>query len=109
MTVSNAPINTITDKSGVVAAGGVSQTLVAANSKRRRLIIQNPSTAALQGIAGAESLWISYVGAAAVGGGNCIEIQSGTSWDDGVDCPTGQAVTITATTINHKFVCYEGQ
>src|SRR6266699_6759087 len=47
-----------TDKSGAVTAGGTAQTLSAINSSRKRVIVQNPCTAASQGIATAENLFI---------------------------------------------------
>ena len=42
------PIGVFTDRSSTIATGGTHQTLAVINSNRKRIIIQNPSTAAGQ-------------------------------------------------------------
>lgn len=92
------------NNSGVIAAGGVSQLLLAADTLRQRLIVHNPLTAAGQGIVAAESIFINFGAAATIAGGNSFEIVSGGYFDTGGGPLSGQAVNIIATTVNHQYV-----
>lgn len=94
-------------KSGVIAAGGVSQQLAAANANRNRLIIQNPGTAAGQGIGAAESLFVNFTGNAGVNDGTSMEIFPGGYFDTSFGPVSTQAVNINGATINHKFIAWE--
>ncbi len=85
--------------SGVVAAGGVSQTLLAANDFWNYIFIQNPSDQN-------ESLFINFTTAASTSLANSIELLPGQSWWRAAPgyVPNDQ-INITAATINHPFVC----
>lgn len=106
--VSGSPV-TLTERSGAIAAGGTSQQLAAANTARKYLLIQNLTSAAGQGIAVAENLYIRF-GAVAAGidNGTSIELSPGASlvFED-TAIPT-QAIQVNATTINHRFIAVEG-
>lgn len=80
--------------------------LMAANGSRNYLLIQNPSTAALQGIAVAESAFIDLSGAASVGG-NSIEIQPGGSFTMEGTAVSTQAVSVISATTNHRVIAKE--
>lgn len=108
-TVFVEPINVnATDRSATLAAAGVSQTLMAANPNRRRMVIQNRSTAAGQGgIAGAEYAFFNLGAAAIVNGAGSFELYPGASYDTaGGPCPT-DAITWTAPTAGHYIVAKE--
>ena len=94
----------MTDNSGAIVAGGVSQIALPADMLRQRLIVHNPLTAAGQGIAAAESLFINFGAAATIAGGNSFEIQPGGYFDTGGGPLMLQNVQIIATTIAHKYV-----
>jgi len=91
-----------TDYSGTIAAANVSQQVAPANGVRKRFVIQNPSTAALQGIAAAESLFVNFTSAASLAGGS-EEIQPGGSFDTGTGPVTTEIINIVAATAGHKF------
>lgn len=65
---------TAADASGVIAAGGTSQQLFAANLNAKRRIIQNPA-------ANNDSIFIQFGGVAAVVGSPSIEISVGQEFD----------------------------
>lgn len=94
----------MTDNSGVIAAGGVSQIALAPDMLRQRLYIHNPLTAAGQGIAAAESLFINFGAAATIAGGNSFEIQPGATFDTGGGPLMPQNIQIIAATVNHRYV-----
>jgi hypothetical protein len=98
-------VPTVSATTTTITAGGTSQVVFAARPGRRTLLLQNPSTAALQGIATAESLWLNY-GAAAVVGPPSIEIVTGALLilDAQVD---PQSVNLNAATTGHAFVARE--
>lgn len=89
----------LTDKSGTITTGGTAQTAVAANTARKYLFIQNPSTAS-------GSLWFSTV-ATAVAASPSIELVPGASYESGLFCPTG-AVSIIGATTGMAFTGREG-
>jgi hypothetical protein len=103
-------VATPTDKSGTLTAGGTSQTLAAANTSRKCLIVQNPISATEQGIATAEDLYLNNNAVAAVAG-------NGANWavlgpgGSASFCFSGlvdqTAITVNATTINHRWYARE--
>jgi hypothetical protein len=96
-----------TNRSGAIAAAGVSQQLAAANGTRRRLFILNPSTAAGQNIAAAERLFINFTTAAGIDDGLSIELQPGQSFDSGQGPMTTELITVNAATIAHRYIAKE--
>lgn len=90
-----------------LAAGATAQTLFTAAEVTHGCAIQNPSTATLQGIATAESIWVDVTGTDAVeaAASSSVEIAPGSSFP----CPGGNAPKITwiATTIGHKISAYK--
>lgn len=98
---------TYTNRSSTIATGGTSQTLAAVNATRKQLIIQNPCTAAEQGIATAEDLAINFTSAASVTGGASIILAPCGSYDSGIGPVTTELVTVVAATTAHKFIAKE--
>jgi hypothetical protein len=97
-----------TERSGFIAAGGTSQQLAAANSSRKKIVIQNPLTAAGQNIAASESLYIRFgASAAGIDDGTSIEIPSGGSYISEPDFESTQAIQVNATTTNHRWIADE--
>ena len=97
----------LVNKSNKIASGTVAVS-IPANSGRKYLRITNPATAAHQNIATAESLWIDESGTAVVNGANSTELIPGASIVyEGMHVHQG-AVSINATTTNHRFVAKEG-
>ncbi len=95
------------DLSGSAATGGASQTFAAADSSRRFLRICNFSTAAAQGVANAESLWVNDKGAAASAtDGKSFEVVPGSVFVWAIP-PTTQ-VNIVAATTGHRFEGAQG-
>ena len=95
------------DRSGSITSGGTSQALMAANSARRRLVIQNPGSSTSQGIVAAESLFINFSGPASSSKGNSIELLSGGSYDsDSGPCTTEQ-INVVAVTTGHQYFAKE--
>ena len=95
------PLN---DCSGSITTGGTSQQVLAANTNRQYLFIENPS-ATVSGVS-AESLFVN-AGAAAAADGKSIEMANlGTpqTWNRPGMVPTA-AINIIAATTGHKFVC----
>lgn len=108
-TVNTAPYNGVdTDRSGALAVAGTSQSAAAANGARKRFFIQNPSTAAGQGIAGAESLFVNFTTAAGVNNGTSIELTAGQSLDLAMAVTTEQ-INVNAVTVGHRWIAKELQ
>lgn len=89
----------LTDRSGTITTGGTAQTAAAANTARKHLFIQNPSTAP-------GSLWFSTTGTA-VQASPSIELVPGASYETGTFVPTG-VVSVIAATTGHAFTAREG-
>lgn len=109
----NAPALTpargaMTNRSGSIAVANTSQQLMAANAARTGLIIENPISAAGQGIGAVETLYINISGAAAVvDGGTSIELAPGGVYYSGAGpVPTSQ-INVIATSANHRYIAYE--
>lgn len=99
----NPPITNAVNRGGFIAAGGVSQQLVAANVNRRRLLVENPTTEV-------ESLFINFGANATLNGAaapDSIEITPGGYFDSSNGPISGEAVNIIAATINHKIIAKE--
>ena len=97
---------TFTDRSGSITAGGTSQTLASANTARKQIVIENPSSATGQNISAAESLYINFTGAGGVDNGTSIELVPGGSYVSGTPVST-QAITVNAATTGHVFIAKE--
>lgn len=110
LTTTPVPV-TPTDKGGTITLGGTAQTLAAANTSRKSLVVQNPCTATGQGIATAEDLFISVTGSATVNSsGNFADIppcgSATISWNGTV---ITAAVSVNATTTSHRWYATESQ
>jgi hypothetical protein len=92
----------VVDRSGTVTTGGTPQQLMAANSNRMYLLIENPTTAT-------EPLYISLTGNAETGSVRSLSIAPGGTYERAAPAyvPTN-AVSVTATTTGHAFVAVEG-
>lgn len=108
---STSPIvnGALTDRSGTLTLGASSQVIMPANATRKAFNIYNPSTAALQAIAVAESIFIKF-GAAATIDGKSYEILPGGSFDSATfgNFVSNQTINLIATTIGHTFAASEG-
>jgi len=80
-TIYSQPKNgSFTDASAALAAGGTAQLLLAANGARQLLAIRNPATAASQGIAVPEPVYLGFTTAApTIGGQGTWELLPGES------------------------------
>jgi len=104
----NPAQGSFTDRSGAMAAGGVSQQLAAANAARKSIYIENPATAAGQNIVAAESLFINFTAAATVNGGNSFEITPGGYWPpSSYNTVTIEQINVNAATIGHRYIAKE--
>lgn len=88
------------DRSGVIAAIGVSQAIMAINAGRKRFFIQNPSSAI-------ESLFFNFTGAAVVGGPGSLELLPGGSYDSSMGPVSTEAIAVAAATAGHVFIAKE--
>lgn len=98
---------TYTSKNLALTLGGTAQTLMAANTSRKRFYIQNPCTATGQGIAAVESIYVSFTGSAAVNNGTSIEILACGSYESDAGPISTQAISVNAATTGHKIVAGE--
>lgn len=98
---------TFTNVSGAIAAGGTSQLLNAANSSRRKIIIQNPLSATDQGISTAENLYVNFSSVASAAGGSYILAPGDKIILSGMDCTT-ESINIYAATTGHRFTALVG-
>ena len=84
-----------------LASGGAAITLCAAGEVTRGGLISNPSTAAAQNVATAESIFVNLIGTATTTpGGNVFEVLPGASFPLP---PLTTAVSWTAATAGHKI------
>jgi hypothetical protein len=89
----------LTDRSGTITVGGTAQTLAAANSVRKYLLIQNNSTGAL---------WVNF-GAAAVQGQPSIQLAAnGGSLVMEAGFVSNQSVSIIGATTGQAYSAKEG-
>jgi len=97
-----------TDRGGTITVGGTSKTLAAVNLARNALVIANPSTAAAQGIATAESLFVNLTAAATLTGANFAEIVPGGRLSLGIEGVVDTSlVTIIGATTAHRYYAME--
>src|SRR5579883_2211683 len=92
--------------SGAIKTGGTSQQVLPQNLERKILIIQNPSTAAGQGIGATESLFVNFTNAAGVNNGTSIELVAGASLQIVNPAPS-DAINVNAATTGHVFVAFD--
>jgi len=89
----------LTDFSGTITAGNVSQQVLPPFAFRSFFFVQNPSSAS-------ESLFVNFSSPASTNGNNCFELLPGSSLQMVV---TGfvsvEAVFVAAATPGHPFVC----
>ena len=104
--VSGIAQGTLTDRSGSITTGGTKQTLAAANSGRKYLVIQNPSTAAGQNISAAESLWFNFTTDAVVGEPS-FELPAGASFVMESSFVSTELISVIAATTGHKWTAKE--
>lgn len=93
---------TLTDRSGTITTGGTAQSLAAANTDRRYLLVQNPDT-------NGSDLWVDFGGTAAVQASPSVQIKPGGSYEavGRYQCPTG-AVSVIGATTGMPFTAKEG-
>lgn len=90
--------------SGAIAVANTSQLLAAANGQRKRIFIQNPTSATGQGIAAAEPLFVNFGAAAGVDDGNSFELQPGAALDTGLGPLSSEQINVVAATAGHRFI-----
>lgn len=86
-----------TNKSGTITLGGTAQTLAAANTSRRGLIVQNLSSG---------DLWISPFGTAAASQPS-LKIAVGAYWEMPINMITSAAISIFGATTAQAFTAWE--
>lgn len=94
-----------------ITAGGVAQSLFAANAARKGLMIANPASGAQQnlGVAAPESLLIRFGANPSIGGNGTIEIAPGGYFYTPPGMSDTRAVNIMAATDNHVFAAIQYQ
>ena len=88
----------LTNRSGTLTTGGVSQQLAAANAGRKYLFVQNLS---------AGDLWLNFTSAASAGGSS-IKLQPNVGFEMSGDFVSTEAVTLFGATSGQAFVAKEG-
>lgn len=86
------------NRSGTVAAGGTSQSLMAADANRRGVVFINNSVG---------SLWINELGAAAVLAQPSVEVKAGAYWETPARFDCRQAWAVIGATTGQSFTCRE--
>lgn len=89
------------DRGTTITLGGTAQTLMASNTARRRLIIENPTNAPA-----GESIFINF-GAVAAADETSIEITPAGWYDSGSGPVSNQSVSVIAATTGHEIVAKE--
>jgi len=111
--VSPAPVGVApTDRGGTLTVGGTAQNAAASNASRKGFVIQNPCTAAGEGIAATEDLYVSVTGSATVAGAtNFADLPpcGSTSLIVAPNSVITAAVSVNATTIGHRWSATEVQ
>lgn len=97
------PVGGYTLANPLIVAGGVSQQIFAANANRKAIYIRNPGTAASQGLAAPENLFVSWTGAA---GPTTWELFPGEQIPALDPVPSG-AISVYAATTGHQIVAYQ--
>jgi len=91
-----------------IATGGADQTQLAANGQRTNVWVENYCSATSQNITTAESLWVNFGAAAAVGTGFEIAPCGSVTFTNN-NYPTTQALHLFAATSAHQFACKANQ
>lgn len=91
-----------TNRSGAITTGGTAQTLEAITATRKRIVIENPCTAASQNIVTAENLFLNFTSAASVTAAS-IELLPCGSYDTGIGPVSTELISVVATTTAHKY------
>lgn len=94
---------TWTNRSTTITAGGTSQQLMAANTARRRVLVQNPCAAT-------ESIFLNWTAVATVvtaTAGASIELAPCGSYDSGLGPVSTEAINVIATTTGHAVIAKE--
>lgn len=91
-----------------IATGGTDQTQLAAASYRTNVWVENYCSATTENIAAAESLWVNFGAAAAVGVGFEIAPCGSVTFTNN-NYPTTQALHLFAATTAHQFACKANQ
>ncbi len=92
------PTGTVTDRSGSITTGGTAQQLMAANSSRKYLFIQNVSAA---------DLWINFT-TTAVADSPSIKLASGNAFFMESSFVSTEAISIIGATTGQKWTAKEG-
>lgn len=99
-----------TGKGAAMTTGGTSQTLIASNVARKAFIVQNPCTAAEQGIVTAENLYINLTTASTTNSSaNLAVLAPCSSFEMGIGAGvvSTEAVTVNAATTAHVILSKE--
>lgn len=86
----------VKDASSTITNGGTAQVALVANTGRKFLLIQNPTTAS-------EDLWFSLTGTAAVDAAGSLSLAAGGAMSFEGDFLPSNAVSVIAATTGHKF------
>lgn len=87
-----------------IAAGGTAQQLCADNEIAYGLYVENPLTAAEQGISTAEILYVDWINTAGPASGTSVHLQPGDTVQ--VNAAPSHAVTVYAVTTGHTFSAF---
>jgi hypothetical protein len=90
----------LTDRSGTVTVGGTAQTLIAANTSRRYLLLRNPLIAT-------EELWFNFT-TTAVADSPSIRLDPGDTFVMEDMFVTTEAISVLGATTGHKITAKEG-
>ena len=99
-----------TSRGGTITTGGTSQTIIASNATRAAFMVQNPCSAAEQGIGAAEDLVLNLTSAATLTtSANLVVLAPCASFSMGLNngLVSTEAVTAIATTTGHVFYAKE--
>lgn len=99
-----------TARGSAIVTGGTAQTLVAANTSRKAIVIENPCSSTTQGIATAESIFINFTSAASVSSSaNAAEIAPCSQYALGLNggVVTPELISIIAATTGHIIYAKE--
>lgn len=100
-----------TERGGAVTAGGAWQQVAPQNLLRQRFFLQNYCSAATQGVATAESIFLKIATATPtvnpVTGGGATELAACNSYDTGSQVLGTAPVWVWAATVSHRFQALE--
>jgi hypothetical protein len=96
-TITNPNNPVLVDRSGTIAVGGTAQQIMAVNAARKKIIIENPTTAT-------EVLLVSFNSGAT----GTISLAAGGSYIADSDSVEQNSVWVNAATATHAFTAWEG-